>query len=468
MGGYPANDEMRASTRIVVGAGIAVVIVLIVGLGVMNWPAKGASDVGEDGNATATSRPITTAIRDSAGIKLVILNQGLDFRTAAPPAVKLKASARVGGVDRGFGLIADVAALRGGSFAVLDRSEYKVIIYSPDGREVRRFGKKGNGPGEFYDPFSIEAVGSLLVIREAHPIFPWMVFDTSGALVVARKRDVPGDWGTHFTRQLIPRMSDPPYRMPAEDVTRRLFSLSDSTFAYVLQEPERFPPGVDTPIAFLLAFHPTRGLVDTVDLSKAPVDVGGLLKKRNLAQKLYVGRPLWAAGKNWIAHGHGDSTRITVRSQSGVPLLIIELPGERQPIRPTDKEVFADWYFEEDVLKHGTAEVADQAKRLSRKERRDYANQITGLLQWASNAPYVTALYGDSECLWLGGFSPSEYPDGTALTWIAVNVTTGRATAYRLPRRGGRVREIGYGSIYTTYYDEDGTPVLEKYDVQCT
>jgi hypothetical protein len=51
----------------------------------------------------------------------------------------------------------DVAATSGNRIALVDHSEYQVVILGPKGRIERRLGRRGAGPGEFSFPSSIAA-----------------------------------------------------------------------------------------------------------------------------------------------------------------------------------------------------------------------------------------------------------------------------------------------------------------------
>lgn len=98
----------------------------------------------------------TTAVRDSAGIRIAEFSQdGLDetWTVATQPAFSL------GSVDgpreTQFGRVAGVVRLRDGTVVVADDTESTLRFFGSDGRHVRSVGRKGNGPGEF------EQIGGL-------------------------------------------------------------------------------------------------------------------------------------------------------------------------------------------------------------------------------------------------------------------------------------------------------------------
>ena len=66
------------------------------------------------------------------------------------PAVKsFEIGAGDGGPDDEFGRIAGIAVTPNGSLYVLDAFRFSVAVYDSSGRFVRRFGRRGGGPGEF-------------------------------------------------------------------------------------------------------------------------------------------------------------------------------------------------------------------------------------------------------------------------------------------------------------------------------
>ena len=46
-----------------------------------------------------------------------------------------------------------------GNIYIADRSEYRILKFSPEGKFIKSMGKKGNGPGEFKRWFGEFAIG---------------------------------------------------------------------------------------------------------------------------------------------------------------------------------------------------------------------------------------------------------------------------------------------------------------------
>ncbi|MDE2873690.1 MAG: 6-bladed beta-propeller [Gemmatimonadota bacterium] len=69
--------------------------------------------------------------------------------------------------DALFGLIVDVAVTPDGSrIYVLDSRATEVTIWTPKGNLIRRFGREGEGPGEFRNPGRFYLYDDSLVVRE--------------------------------------------------------------------------------------------------------------------------------------------------------------------------------------------------------------------------------------------------------------------------------------------------------------
>jgi hypothetical protein len=74
--------------------------------------------------------------------------------------IRLGPALEIGRADLLFASIASVCEDEAGDFYVLDRKEYKVHKFSPDGRPVLSFGRKGQGPGDLAEPASLAVTGA--------------------------------------------------------------------------------------------------------------------------------------------------------------------------------------------------------------------------------------------------------------------------------------------------------------------
>lgn len=97
---------------------------------------------------------------------------------------------------------------------------------------------------------------------------------------------------------------------------------------------------------------------------------------------------------------------------------------------------------------------------------------------FAELAPTVTAAYGVGPCLFLAGFAPSDWADGTALTWVVINVRRGSLEAVvrlsppefflegsrlEAERHGAAVRAFDSRFAFTISRDDDGAFLVQRY-----
>jgi len=82
--------------------------------------------------------------------------------------IKMGPSLDVGRQGLLFGSISSVCEDPQGNFHLLDRKEFKVYEFSADGRVLREFGRKGQGPGDFQSPNRIvfTSQGELAVLED--------------------------------------------------------------------------------------------------------------------------------------------------------------------------------------------------------------------------------------------------------------------------------------------------------------
>lgn len=69
-----------------------------------------------------------------------------------------------------------------GNVYVLDGGNFRVLVFDADGNFVRTFGRQGQGPGEFLNPFRFAFAGGRLVIEDIN-LARFSAFDPQGQLV---------------------------------------------------------------------------------------------------------------------------------------------------------------------------------------------------------------------------------------------------------------------------------------------
>ncbi len=424
----------------------------------------------------ARGRALTATVRDSAGVRIVVLNQSpSDVSRNGVPADTLRPNLDLVSTDETFDAVYDVTTFRDGRIAVLDLEREGVFTFTPDGQPLARFGRKGDGPGEFRAPVAIAALGNRLVVLQARRTHTLIVFDSAGRVAADLSLATPGDWVRMLWRAPgFPLESSLRVRTASEDVTRRLGTSGDTAFVIQQQaEEDRFLTRPIRPQAALLRYDAALRLLDTLAVVPGvPVfPVSAELEgndPRNIEPSpvapLFSARSVWALGAGWIAFGHGRDTTLTVRSSTGTPLAVIRWPHSSPPrVSQNDRLTVVRWlgeYIVRDASERSRAQIAEIPKREVERQLKWFA----GILPFADSVPELMAAYAVGNCLWLAGFAPADYIDGTSLTWIGIDTESGRLwKVIRLPRRDGRVRHMDASGAYVSYRDSLGLAHLERY-----
>ena len=109
--------------------------------------------------------------------------------------IKLGQPLEIGRAELLFGSVASVCEDDAANFYVLDRLEQTIFKFSPDGRLLMKFGRKGQGPGDFQSPGQIvfTSQGELAVLED----LTYVSFHrTDGAFL--RRLDLNGRLGLGF------------------------------------------------------------------------------------------------------------------------------------------------------------------------------------------------------------------------------------------------------------------------------
>lgn len=426
------------------------------------------------------------ATRDStrAGIPLLELSHTLrEVARGGVAAASLEPDLMIGGLDGPVGLAVDLASLGDGRFAVLDRLERQVVIFDSLGDVVARYGREGKGPGEYTSPHALAALGGgRLVVWQGDASATFTMLDTADGRVLATSPQVAkGDWSRPFFRGPLINVNG--FQQGPEDVTRRLGRYGDKGFIHLLQENEHEyllsdTPYPEAPESYLIRYDLDATLIDTVAVLTGPptreqarLSDGYVLYQ----QPLFSGRPVWTVGEGWLALGHGDSTGITIRDFDGDTLLHLRLPERRERLQDHDRLEAARWGIDIRALNG-----SDYRRRIEEVPARELQREgpkydVEHFFSFADSIPHLTAAYAADQCLFLAGYHPSDWPDGTALTWVAINVRTSSLegvfrfeppSAARLPffdRVGAAVREFDRRYAYLTFRDDDGLSTIARY-----
>lgn len=402
----------------------------------------------------------------------------LEIASGLVNAVELQPDLQVG-MGSEFGIVADIAGLGRGRFAVFDMIQEDIKIFDANGTQVATLGREGDGPGEFRFPFGLEAAGDRLVAWEGRPTSTFTLLRRDGKVLATGGETIRGDWTRPLYRRPIFNVEG--RQKGPEDITRRLSGLNDGEFIFQLQIDETRdgpdPHSYRAPPVWLVRYGKDARVRDTMAVLVGPptllkeVRPGGVLV---YYQAPFAARPVWTTGDGWIALSHGDSSHVLVTALSGDTLLVLRWPRQRRPISDEDRTEAARWLLSLRAVNYSRS--ATIYEHWSVRQRREAVRQVIELeLSPSSNlAPTVTAAYGAGDCLFLSGFAPADWIDGTALTWIAVNVRKGtlervlhlRPAGERLPygQFGAAVRDFGEHFAYTYVRDySEGRFVVQRY-----
>jgi len=107
------------------------------------------------GSPDTDGRP-RQSTRDSSGVEIVT-NPGADSQLEWSIHRVLRLGDALGGPETNFFNLTPYSVAPGpdGTILVLNRGNYRVVVFSNDGRVLRSFGRQGKGPGEMQNPVSI-------------------------------------------------------------------------------------------------------------------------------------------------------------------------------------------------------------------------------------------------------------------------------------------------------------------------
>ena len=290
----------------------------------------------ESGAADGDSAGVT--IRDSAGVKIVEnhapQHPAGQFWTVDPEPVIV-----IGGQEGAEGAVTDsahliwevagLAGLADGRVAVLSGGHSKLFLFERSGKFSTSIGRRGEGPGEFSRPTSLQYLpGDTLVVWD-RGYRPVSYFDTTGSLVRQRSIDVGSLMST----------------IGHENATEGSIPLADGSFVARVAprgwDPQRIPLGqvYRPPMEFVRidadyaahSFGPWGGLEQAwleeggrrtavMPLFRAPISIAG------------GGRPLS------IYVSDGNENEIHQFSPEGVLVRVIRLTTDRVPISDERRE----------------------------------------------------------------------------------------------------------------------------------
>jgi len=316
----------------------------------------------------------------------------------------------------------------GGSVAYLSSTEPFVTMIDTNGRVARQFGVPGEGPGDFRNPTSIDAVADTLYVWDVR-VGAASMYDTVGRYLGRRRADA--NFGGVAPTTRMDYAGRP-------GLYRRLDSIA-VTPAYT--------NGVSLPgeqrSYSLLAVNNLGAVLDTVWTSSLPASANAQVQGRPMH---LVPIPLWARCSNARLVVYDPAMDITTyRTPTGTEVGRIESRADSVHITAEELRQYLTFHFrrlymaahlpEPSSLAEAVAEMVQQGKING-----DYPSGFAGYTSILCNA--------DNE-VWLEEFSLQDSPQGYARTWIVLGGRSSKRSV-TLPE-GFRLMMLdgsrGYGTL---------------------
>lgn len=377
-------------------------------------------------------------------------------------------------VDVGEGHIADVESLPDGRVALLLRDLREVVVLR-DGVVERRFGRRGEGPGEFRSPLAVESTDSGFAVLDRDNI---ELFGTDGTSVGRARLPWLPDWSLQMFKKPNVFFRSP-YQSGPEDMTRRLAQFGTD---FIVLGGERGasaqPPEAGQteylPLSMLRIASQTLA-ADSIGsvrgsrraLSSIMITDGRGRPMTNIVRPVeepfFGARPVVAGTATWFAVFDPAHDRVAITAPALAEPRVIAWPNDSVPLTDSARVQAYEWLMQDLIA--GAPNEAD-AKRWERNGRRaTFAQKLraSGEYSMSETLAPVAAMFATKRCLWLVGTDLRDFSDGKGHWGIAVDVETGEAHGpLRLARRGSELKDIGFGYAYFTSRTVDGEFIVER------
>lgn len=370
--------------------------------------------------------------------------------------------------------IADIAALPEGRFALLLRDLRQVVVVR-DGAVEKRFGRRGEGPGEFRNPLALEASDSGFAVLDVDAV---ELFTVDGTSVGRARLPWMPDWSLQMFREphLFFRA---PFQSGPEDVSRRITHHGTD---YIVLAAERgasaLPPaaGRTEHVQFAVFRLSSRTLAaDSVASVRGPARTQSNVMvtdqrgqpmtniQQPVNEPLFGPRPVVAGTSEWLAVFDPARGRVEISMLSWGERRIVTWPDAEVPLSDSARVYTEEWQIRDLVI---AAPSDAEARRWARNGRRASFEQklrSSQSISFSATLAHVAALFATGRCLWLVGIDPRDFSDGTGHWGIAVDVETGTVSGpHRLATRGSQLKDVGYGFAYATSRTQDGEFIVER------
>lgn len=402
----------------------------------------------------------------------------LSAQQPAPPRLRLVEELRIDGATQDISGIGAVVAGPGGRVIFTEVQDFRLRFYDATGKEIARFGRRGEGPGEFgLSPGRRPAQADVVVGVLADTIWTYdqalrrfMLISKDGRLI----RTVPQP-------DKLPSMSGG--NRPEPGVERGLLSfdaravLGDGSMlgraswgrVELLQRPGGGTTRMFRDRETGYAIASARGDITKV-IAHTPTLVNFIVAERNggltsTGMAVPFIEPLYesvaqdgsrvAFGSTTIGPDGAGKLRITVIAARGDTLLARDFPFAGTPIaKRTADSVITDrmrGYRPSRDAKAPPSVTPDVADELESKMRAAMPK---------ASSPYRNLILGADYSMWLS------YPAGTGGREYLVLDEKGNAVGVvALPKKGSSIASVTRTTVWVREYDENDLPSLVRYRI---
>jgi hypothetical protein len=242
-----------------------------------------------------------------AGLALLLICLRTVLALPEPPVkIILENPLEIGRAELLFGSIASICEDDQSNFYVLDRLETRVLKFSPGGRLLAKFGRKGQGPGDFQSPGQIvfTSAGELAVPED---LFYVSFLKPDGTFI--RRIDFNGRLGLGYIGP-------------------------DRFYAWDWRPEGRQQLMVDTKNSILSTFHSQARDLFSVTMP----DETGRAVMFNYSNEVYVPQFLFAHGGRLSAVGISDRYEISLLNETGQSAGTLVRDIKRQKFSTKEKD----------------------------------------------------------------------------------------------------------------------------------
>ena len=286
-------------------------------------------------SCASPDNPSSTVVRDSAGVRIAespLDASGDEWRLQLPPVLQI---GRSGGGDDGpdlFGRIMQVIRLSSGDIAVAEGLAAEIRVFDDDGGHLRTFGRRGEGPGEFANL--------------------WTIAELPGDTIVAI--DPRGGRVSLFTSSGTFARSFPIPRLPGASAPNVIGWLDDGTLLIDARSRSPSRDTRDQSTHFLYAVDRDGEVLGTLG------ELAGQQLGRNGYAMGFSGRAEFAAGGNLAWYGHSSRFELVGHNRSGSVRRIVRV--DRVPRAVTQAEIDESRTAAEESLRGMSGPAAERIR----------------------------------------------------------------------------------------------------------